>query len=429
MARPSVIACFASLIASAMALAPRAAHANGAFPESFQLLLPADRPREIALATNFGLIISDDDGATWSWTCEQPQTANGTLYAVGPSPLDRYFSVSPIVGLAHSDDASCSWTLAKGTLDGLLTTDFFPDPSNADRVYAIAQDANGVMTPKVYPSDDAGATFGAPLYDGTTADVLMGVESARGDPKTIYVAAFTVPGIHPKLLRTRDGGATWTTLDLEPQLGPNNFRLIAVDPEDANTVTLRVIQQNGEAVAISHDGGETFAKPIFLEGGVLTSYAKLASGTQLVAGFVLDKARGFRSTDGGKTFSDWQIPHLRAMAVRGSKLYAAAKNYSDDWAVGVSTDEGLTFTPLTRYDQVKSIRACVQATCQDACLMLVSRQVWTQSVCDGSPPPPPASSGGCGCGVTGPAGGAISALALAALAGVAATARRRRQRR
>jgi MYXO-CTERM domain-containing protein len=429
MARPSVIACFASLIAVSAAIAPRAALANGAFPESFQLLLPADRPRQIALATNFGLLVSDDDGATWTWTCEQPETANGSLYAVGPAPMDRYFSVSPLVGLAHSDDASCSWTLAKGTLEGLLTTDFFPDPSNAMRVYAIAQDPDGATTPKVYPSDDAGATFGAPIYDGTTADVLMGVESARSDPKTIYVAAFTVPGIHPKLLRTRDGGATWTTLDLEPQLGANNFRLIAVDPADANTVTLRVIQQDGEAVAISHDGGDTFAKPIFLAGGVLTSYAKLESGTQLVAGFVLDKARGFRSTDGGKTFGDWQIPHLRAMGVRDGKLYGAAKNYSDDWAVGVSTDEGLTFTPLTRYDQVKAIRACVQTTCQDACQMLVSRQVWTKSVCDGSAPPPPPASGGCGCGVAGATGGAVSALAVATLVGLAAAARRRRQRR
>src|SRR5262249_11008394 len=45
--------------------------ANGAFPESYQIVLPADRPQQVILATNFGLIISDDDGATWTWTCEQ----------------------------------------------------------------------------------------------------------------------------------------------------------------------------------------------------------------------------------------------------------------------------------------------------------------------------------------------------------------------
>src|SRR5262245_23316393 len=35
---------------------PRIARANGAFPDSFQLLLPADRPKQVVLATNFGLL-------------------------------------------------------------------------------------------------------------------------------------------------------------------------------------------------------------------------------------------------------------------------------------------------------------------------------------------------------------------------------------
>jgi hypothetical protein len=376
------------------------------------------------------MIMSDDDGATWTWTCEQPATANGTLYAVGAPPMDRFYSVSPIVGLAHSDDSSCSWSLAKGSIDGLLATDFFPDPTNGARVYAIAQDPNGADTPKIFPSDDGGATFGPPIFDATMNDVLMGIESARSDPQTLYAAMFSVPGIHPKLLRSRDGGATWTTLDLEGQLGPNNFRIIAVDPADANTIALRVIQTDGESVAISHDGGETFTKPVTLMGGVLTSYVKLDSGTLLVGGFVLDKARGFRSTDGGKTFQDWSpVPHLQAMGTRGGKLYAAAKNYSDDWAVGVSTDEGLTFKPLTRYDEVNSIRACAQTVCKDACTALVARQVWSQSVCEPPPPPPPPSSGGCEMAAGPRSLPAVWIMALAGLAGGFLTAWRRRARR
>src|SRR6185436_11669804 len=161
-------------------------------------------------------------------------------------------------------------------------------------------------------------------------------------------------------------------IDIEASLGENNFRIIAVDPADSRTITLRVIEPLGEGVAISHDGGETFKRPFTLAGGVLTSYAKLESGTILVGGVVLDEARGYRSTDGGVTFADWKVPHLRALGARGQMLYAAAKNYTDDWAVGVSTDEGVTFKPLTRYDQVKAIRACVQALCLESCQNLVS---------------------------------------------------------
>ena len=67
------------------------AWANGAFPDSSAILLSADRPDQIILATNFGLIISEDDGQTWSWTCEQAATVSGALYQVGPPPQEDYF--------------------------------------------------------------------------------------------------------------------------------------------------------------------------------------------------------------------------------------------------------------------------------------------------------------------------------------------------
>lgn len=424
------------LFIALVSLAPRAARANGAFPESFQLLVPADRPKQIVLGTNFGLILSDDDGASWTWTCEQAQTLNGSLFAVGAPPMDRFYSVSSLTGLAYSDDDSCTWKVARGTVERMLTTDFFPDPANPLRVFAIGQDPDGATTPQVYPSDDGGATFGAAIFVTTSVDTLTGVESARSAPQTIYLAMFSSPGIHPKLVRSTNGGAQWTTIDVEPFLGQNNFRIIAVDPTDAKVLTLRVIEPLGESVAVSRDGGDTFTKVSTLAGGILTGYVKLDSGTVLVAGAVLDQARGFRSTDGGMTFQDWpQVAHLRALGTRGGKLYAAAKNYSDDWAVGVSTDEGQTFTPLTRYDQVKSIRACAQAICLESCKTLVARQVWDRGVCEVPEPPeglpePPAAKSGCGCGVASQPGPlAWSALAALALVGAALAGRRCRQSR
>src|SRR5438874_7229423 len=81
---------------------PAPARANGAFPASDAVLLPADRPLQIALSTNFGLIISDDGGMTWQWTCERPQTSMAVGYAVGPPPADRVYALSD-VGLAISD--------------------------------------------------------------------------------------------------------------------------------------------------------------------------------------------------------------------------------------------------------------------------------------------------------------------------------------
>jgi MYXO-CTERM domain-containing protein len=400
------------------------AHANGAFPESFQLVLPADRPGEIVLGTNFGLMLSDDDGATWTWTCEMDATQDGSLYAVGAPPADRLYSVSTLAGLARSDDGSCTWQTATWPLERPLTTDFFPDAADPTRVLGIAQDLATGSSQRVFRSDDGGASFGPLLFEASLDDTVTGVESARSDPQTIYVALASSPGVHPRLVRSRDGGKTWMAIDVEPFLGPNNFRIVSVDPSDPKTIILRVLDPAGESLAISRDGGDTFARPVTLEGGLLRAFARLDDGTLLAGGAVLGVAHGFRSTDGGTSFQDWSVPHLQALGTRGGKLYAAAANYTDGWAVGVSTDAGLTFTPLARYDEVKRITACAQAACYAGCLDLAGRQVWDRAVCDvGQAQPPPSS--GCGCGVTPARGSGLEALAAAA-AGLALAARRRR---
>jgi hypothetical protein len=299
------------------------------------------------------------------------------------------------------------------------------------------------------------------IYTAPAGATLTGIEIARSDPRTIYVAMATT-GTHPMLVRSIDGGVHWTPFDLEPTAGANLFRIIAVDPADPMTITLRVIAAETESVVISHDGGQTFTKPLTLSCGQLTAYAKLASGTILVAGVVIDQFVGFRSIDGGQTFTNWTpltlgpngtpvnpdagappvascdggvagvaaevpgVPHLLALSVRDGKLYAAAKNYSDNYAIGVSEDEGRTFAPVMQYSDVKSIRTCAQQTCVGSCLYQASQQIWPQSICGSATttPPPAKTSGGCQLGER-PSGVVGVGLVLAALC----VARARRSRR
>ena len=60
---------------------PAVALADGALPDSETILVPADRPQEIVLVTNFGLVISEDVGRTWLWSCEQ-QAAWPALFLI-----------------------------------------------------------------------------------------------------------------------------------------------------------------------------------------------------------------------------------------------------------------------------------------------------------------------------------------------------------
>src|SRR5262249_44726239 len=268
---------------------PMPARANGAFPASDAVLLPADRPMQIVLSTNFGPIISDDGGTSWQWTCERPETSMAVGYTVGPPPADRLYALSD-VGLAMPDDVSCTWRLAGGALATVLASDYFPDPTDATHVLAIARpasDAGAAGDAAVYESTDGGDTFATtPFYVAPAGDLLVGIEIARADPRVIYLA-LAAPGPHPLIARSDDGGTSWATFDAQPPLGAAAARIVAVDPADANVVYLRAIGGGGgDRLAVSRDGGMTFTTPITVTGGSLSAFARLASGTVLVAGLI-----------------------------------------------------------------------------------------------------------------------------------------------
>src|SRR4051812_2051131 len=149
----------AAVLLAALML-PRAAAADGAFPDSQTILAPADRPHELLLATNFGVISSEDDGQTWTWSCEQAANSFGLFYQLGAPPAHRLFTAAG-GHLAFSDDGTCTWGLGGGAIAAREVVDAFPDPSNAQRILAITQaggDASGSYN--IVASSDGGATFG-----------------------------------------------------------------------------------------------------------------------------------------------------------------------------------------------------------------------------------------------------------------------------
>jgi photosystem II stability/assembly factor-like uncharacterized protein len=362
----------------------RLAHANGAFPDSLSILVPPDRPHEITLATNFGLISSNDDGKTWSWSCETTITSNGYLYQIGPAPQDRLFAVSGGGNLAISDDRACTWTAAMGAALSGSVVDVFPDPLDARRVFAIVSPDGRVGSQSTYTlvaTTDGAATFHT-LLTGTKSQVLTGVEVPRKGPKIIYVTASVAPKFSPELLQSTDDGATWQTIDLGAELDATDARLAAVDPEDANKLFLRATTATGEELAVVDVAGGTARSPVMLPAGSLTAFAKLASGSILVAGQTADESFLYRSTDGGLTFTRiMSAPHLRALAERDGVVWGAADNKVDGYAIVSSTDEGQTWRPVMRFDQVSAISDCVKATCHDACLNESGRMVWPAAVC------------------------------------------------
>jgi len=127
-----------------------------------------------------------------------------------------------------------------------------------------------------------------------------------------------------------------------------------------------------------------------------------------------------------------------------------ADNAADGYAVGTSADEGQSWHPLMRYDQIAAIQSCVMAACQDDCLVRAAGGQWADDFCAATAPAPhdagseppdagpesdaaqhdagasdaPASKSGCSCAVD----DSSASVALPWITAFLATALRRRRR-
>ena len=432
-----------ALFATASALGTSAAaYGNGAFPDSESIITPADRPQEILLVTNFGLVSSTDGAKTWLWSCEQPGNALGTFYQLTPAPKNRLFAVAN-QNVAYSDDSGCSWQAGGGAVTGQSITDAYLDPVSGTRLFAIAV-AN--QSYSLYQSTDTGMTFAPATYQTPVGVTMAGVESARSDPNVVYVSLRTADGM-PQLARSSDGGAHFTVHDLSADLGPGLLLIIAVDPQDPNRVLFRLLSPNDQSIALTVDGGASATKPVTVNGN-FNSFVRLPSGTILVSGLVqFSTAPGlFRSHDRGSSFEMVASPPaIRALAQRAGTVYAAADNFGDGYAIGTSTDEGTTWQSFMVYSDVNAINPCLKTYCQDTCGVEVSMTIWPAEVCAADAPvstgtagrgggtgqggagaggssgtggtggPPPPKHGG-GCGVAGSPGARSAAVLLLAIA-------------
>ncbi|HSY39841.1 MAG TPA: hypothetical protein VLA79_09940 [Polyangia bacterium] len=372
----------AAAVVFASSLAATPAKADGAFPDGQSVIVPADRPDEILLATNFGVLTSEDAGATWIWSCEQPVNSYGRLYQMGPAPAHRLYAVAN-GKLVFSDDDACGWQVGGGALGSELCEDAFVDPTDGTRVLAagLASGTGGAVY-TVFESTDGGASFGRTLYTGAPGDLVTGLEIAASDPMTIALALSKGSAAAPTLARSSDGGATWQLADLTAALGAGQVRIVAIDPTDADRVWLRWLGAAGDALALATNGGATVAVPLSFDSGALAAFARTATGTLLAAGTVAGAPALFRSTDGGATFAAVAAPpHILALAERAGTVYAATDTAYEPFAEATSTDDGTTWQPGLAFVNVAAIAPCLKGVCQTDCAARAQQKQWPAAVC------------------------------------------------
>jgi uncharacterized protein (TIGR03382 family) len=388
-------------------LVSSAARADGAFPTGISVMLPAAASQRILVGTTFGLVISEDAGATWRYVCESHVTgasnaASVLLYQAGQ---DGETVVASNLELFSTADHGCTWTRAAGSVSGLLIVDAFVDPTNPLSVLAIGWPAASGAS--LLSSSDGGRTFGPVLLQSGTPPLhaderLLSAEIAGSNPAVMYATTFAAPGAaspagSAALLRTANGGATWARfeLGLSPQV---QAKIAQVDPADANTVYLRVSAATTDEIRVTADGGAT-VQTLLAPGTSLDGFVRASDGA-LYAG----SAAGdfYVRAPGASAFQKLPGPHLLCLGERAGRLYACG-SATDGYDLASSDDAGKTFQKRLSFTEIVGPVACVQSACATDFAQLQR----TLAVLP--------ASGNCSCGGSSGSGGVLLILLAAAL--------------
>jgi hypothetical protein len=341
----------------AATLVARVARGNGAFPDEFSIHFPANAPHRIQVGANFGLLVSEDDGATWRYACE-PWVTEGSSAALTQDNVSFYHLTADGAMIALSrevtrtEDDACTWPPSGGVITGKPVADFFPDPTDATLVLAVVIDASAYY---VVASHDGGKTFvDPPLY--TSTGLITGVELSASSPGVLYVTSINSSGSGATLARSDDHGATWTPW---PMTIPNGTEplIMAIDPEDANTVYLRVTNGGvSDSVVITTNGGQTFDTALtitgqfssFLRAGDRSLYLGTLAGTLYVR------------APGATGFTNHAGPHFRCLGQRAgtSRIFACGDMGIDGFSVGYSDNGGQTFQRMMSFTDLLGPLTC-----------------------------------------------------------------------
>jgi MYXO-CTERM domain-containing protein len=363
-----------------------AALAHGSFPEGRQLLTDPTKPERFWLRTTYGVLKSEDHGATWSWICyeapgfvptEEPVfgvTQNGTLLA------------ALFDGLSRTNDG-CGWSPVSAELQK-TTTGLAIDPGNPSHVWALVSrgDGQGGFENQLWKSTNAGDSFtlvGAP-YD--TDGLLLSLAVAPSDPTRMYIAGlfattFGNNALVSGVLTSSDAGQNWERTDLTAPAGSSVY-VAGVDPTNADNVYVRFEKLNATSAELSDswvmystDAGQTFQE-VLRKKAILFGFTLTPDNSRVLVGFGdpqgpinVEKADlGLWSAPAGTSdFTQDHAAHISCLTFVGNDLYACTSQFQDGFELGVSKDLGKTYEKVMELGHVTPLICPAGTATGDKC--------------------------------------------------------------
>ena len=333
-------------VALAAALVPATAEANGRFPAAFQLVQAPGDPDHLLVQVTYGLMSTRDRGASWGWTCER---AIGFVGDVDPPSAIAEGSIQLAAlfdGLVRATPDGCDWTFVPA-IEGRFAIDVSVGKSDPRDVVVLTSDGLGAdrFESIVFRSDDAAATFvraSDPMREDFIAETI---DVAPSDAQRVYVTGFFARGsgvYEGAFGRSDDGGTTFDFTAIEGSDNASGPFLAAVHPTEADVLWVRLGGQAGRLLR-SADGGATF-ETIFQGEGSLQGFALSPDGATILIGGEGDPLQRGPSEGGG--FEVVSAVRPKCLAWLETGVYACGSEQVEGFTVGVSLDEGETFTSL-----------------------------------------------------------------------------------
>jgi hypothetical protein len=407
-------------IASAAALASRAAGANGVFPSAGQIVVDPGDPAHLLVRTTFGILTTRAGGEPWDWICESAVgygdffdpaiavTQDGTVLA----------GIADGLAVAHGD--TCTWTKAPGPIDGHLVVDVSVE--KAALSHAVAVTANGAGDGgRFWESLDDGVTW---TQAGTNlpADLTVAsVDVAPSDATRVYVSGLTKTAVSYEgaLAVSPDRGQSWSVFPVPSSDVGHAPYVAAIDPQNPDRVYVRTDGLPGRLFVFDL-ATATFSEA-FTSTGRLYGFAISPDGQTLLVGGNPDGI--WRAPSASMSFEKVAGIAPRCLTWVEAGVYMCAADIAEIFTVGLSHDQGATFEPIIHLPCVRGPLDCERATgvgalCGDAWPM-VALQIGHETCMSGASS---GSAGGATSGMTaatGPAGDGGGNLAGPGTGGVA----------
>jgi hypothetical protein len=328
---------------------------------------PGDPQRAIA-GTTFGLIRTEDGGATWRWTCEQ------ALHYQDPFDPDYAYAAT---GRILEQGRIATWlkrdTCGDDTMPIGATTASVVEVGPDDALYAAASDDF-----RIYKSTDGGASFQSTAV-ATQVDAWTSLEVAPANAQRVYLAGFRYVGTTREhaMFVSVDGGAAFTPIASPVGATGTGTQLeIAAIGPGVDTVYVLARYENDTDFSIykSVTGGTAWTRIFTTADRYGLAFLLRASG-ELVA--ATRSSGAWRSLDGGASWLPIAgAPHISTLAeTPAGEVWAGTQNFlympppmsgappvpADGYALMRSSDL-VTWTPMLKVEQLTGPELCAPGT-------------------------------------------------------------------